>query len=41
MGLVGQSPGQPKDLANDVNFWKIATPRLPSPAIKCMFSHTY
>lgn len=41
MGLVGQSPRQPKDLANDVNFWKIAMPHLPSPAIKCMFSHTY
>lgn len=41
MGLVGQYPGKPKDLARDVNFWKIAMPCLPSPTIKCMFSHTY
>lgn len=41
MGLAGLSPGQPKDLANDVNFWKTAMPHLPSPTVKWVFSHTY
>lgn len=39
--LGGQSLVQPKDLANDVNFWKTAMPHLPFPSVKWVFSHTY